>query len=100
LSHTHTLGVRLRRRESLNAALVWRSCVHELPILEGALIPVLALLVAWAAGVGVADAVSAALWVTVASIVVLKWLPRGAHEDEGSSFRRAPAPRWGSRSSR
>ena len=48
--YTHALGERLQRRESLNATLLWRSCIHELPVMEGALIPVLVLLVAWATG--------------------------------------------------
>jgi hypothetical protein len=46
--------------------------VHELPILEGGLIPVLALLVGWAAGASVTDGVTAAVWATVATIVGLE----------------------------
>jgi hypothetical protein len=70
--YADTLGVRLGRRSQLNAELLWRSCLHEVPILEGALIPIVALLVAWAAGFAVASGVTAALWATVASIVVLE----------------------------
>jgi hypothetical protein len=75
--YAHTLGTRLRQREPLDAALVWRSCVHELPLLEGALLPVVALLVAWAAGFAVTSGVTAALWATVASIVVLEVIAGG-----------------------
>jgi hypothetical protein len=79
--YTHTLGVRLTRRERLNASLIWHGCVHELPILEGALVPVLALLVMWAAGVTVSSGVTVALWAAVAGIVVLEvtagWRARG-----------------------
>jgi hypothetical protein len=75
--YAHTLGTRLRKREPLNATLVWRSCVHELPLLEGALVPVVALLVAWAAGFAVTSGVTAALWATVASIVVLEVIAGG-----------------------
>jgi MFS family permease len=79
--YADTLGSRLGRRRRLDAALLWRSCVHELPILEGALIPTVALLVAWAAGFAVTSGVTAALWATVASIVVLElaagWRSRG-----------------------
>jgi hypothetical protein len=78
--YTHTLGLRLSRRERLNVKLICRSCVHELPIIEGALIPVLALLVAWAAGATVASAVTAALWAAAGSIVTFEvvagWLTR------------------------
>ncbi len=78
--YTHTLGLRLKTREPLNVRLILRSCVHELPIIEGALIPVLALLVAWAAGATVASAVTAALWAAAVSIVLLEiaagWLAR------------------------
>lgn len=79
--YAHTLGMRLRSGEPLGASLVWRTCVHELPILEGAVVPVLALLVAWAAGFGVSSGVTAALFVTVVVIVVLElvagWRSRG-----------------------
>jgi hypothetical protein len=81
--YTHSLGDRLRAREPLNAALVWHSCVHELPVLEGALIPVLALILAWAVGAPVTSGASAALWAAAASIVVLEvaagWRSRGQH---------------------
>ncbi len=70
--YTHTLGERLLTNEPLNATLVWRTCAHELPIIEGALIPVLALLVAWAWGAPVTTAVTVALWVAAATIVALE----------------------------
>jgi hypothetical protein len=70
--YTHTLGERLQRRESLNARLLWRSCVHELPVIEGALIPVLVLLATWATGFTVDRGATAALWTAAASIVVLE----------------------------
>jgi hypothetical protein len=70
--YTHTLGVRLQGGESLSTGLIWRSCVHELPILEGALIPVLALLLTWAAGFTVTSGATVALWAAAASLVVLE----------------------------
>jgi hypothetical protein len=70
--YTRTLGQRLQKRESLNMKVLWHSCVHELPIIEGAFVPVLALLVAWAAGSTVATGVNIALWTVVASIVILE----------------------------
>ena len=70
--YAHTLGERLQRREHLHMKLLWRSCVHELPTVEGALIPVLVLLITWAAGVTITSGVNAALWATAATIVVLE----------------------------
>jgi hypothetical protein len=41
------LAIRLQRREQVSLRLIWRSGLHELSTIEGGLIPVLALLVAW-----------------------------------------------------
>jgi hypothetical protein len=71
--YTHTLGARLKTAEPLNRTLFWRSCVHELPIIEGAFVPVLALLVAWIAGASVTSGVTAAMWTAAISIVVLEF---------------------------
>jgi hypothetical protein len=98
--YTHSLGDRMRAREPLNTALVWHSCVHELPVLEGALIPVLALILAWAVGAPVASGASAALWAAAASISSWRSRPGGAREDNTDScFKWAQAQRSGSRSS-
>lgn len=70
--YTHTLGIRLRTRGRLTKTLFWHSCAYELAILEGAMIPVLALLVAWAAGATVTTGVTVALWATAVSIVTLE----------------------------
>jgi prepilin signal peptidase PulO-like enzyme (type II secretory pathway) len=71
--YTYTLGTRLRTGEPLSAAVFWRSLVHELPIVEGALVPLLVLLGAWAAGASVATGVGIATWATAVSIVVLEF---------------------------
>jgi hypothetical protein len=70
--YAHILGVRLQKREPLNAHLLWRTCIYEMPVIEGALIPVVALLGAWAAGLAVGGGVTAALWAAAATIVVLE----------------------------
>jgi hypothetical protein len=70
--YTYALGVRLERREPLNPGLLWRSCLHELPIIEGALVPGLVLLITWAAGLTVASGATAALWTAAGTIVVLE----------------------------
>jgi hypothetical protein len=71
--YTYTLGTRLRTGEPLSAGVFWRSCVHELPIVEGALLPLLALLAAWAAGASVSTGVSIATWTAAVSIVILEF---------------------------
>jgi hypothetical protein len=70
--YTHTLGIRLRTKGRLSLRLLWRSCAHELAIVEGAFVPVLALLIAWVAGATVTSGVTVALWVTVVSLVTLE----------------------------
>ncbi len=70
--YAHTVGVRLQSNEPLRGALLWRTFVYEVPIIEGATIPLLVLLIAWAAGATASSAVSAALWTTVGVIVTLE----------------------------
>ncbi len=70
--YAHTLGARLRTREPLDLTLMWRSCLYELPVIEGACVPVLVLLVAWAAGASITTGVTAAVWATAISIVALE----------------------------
>ncbi len=70
--YAHTLGVRLQRGEALDWRIMWRGCVYELPILEGALVPFLVLIIAWAAGLPVARGVKMALWAAAATVVVLE----------------------------
>ena len=70
--YTYVLGTRLRTRAPLTAAVIWRSCIYELPLIEGALVPLLVLVIAWAAGAGVASGVTAAIWTAAVSLVVLE----------------------------
>jgi hypothetical protein len=99
--YTYNLGGRLQMRESVNPWTVWRSCVHELPLIEGAVIPVVVLLVAWAAGASVTGGVTLAVWATAVTIVVLEvaagW--RARLRPRACGFRPPPARSWGWRSS-
>jgi hypothetical protein len=72
--YAHFLGERLRAREPLTAKLLWHSCLHELPILQGAIVPVFALLVAWILGATSTEGTTAALWTTAVTIVTLEVL--------------------------
>ncbi len=70
--YTHTLGARLQTREPLTKTLFWHGCLHELPIIEGAVVPVLVLLIAWVAGAAVTTGITAALWTVALGIVTLE----------------------------
>ncbi|HKR98212.1 MAG TPA: hypothetical protein VJU79_01735 [Candidatus Dormibacteraeota bacterium] len=70
--YAHELGIRLQRREQVNLRLIWHSFVHELTIVEGGLIPVVVLLIAWAAGARVTVGVTAAVWTTAATVIALE----------------------------
>jgi hypothetical protein len=70
--YAHDLGERLQRRELVNVRQVWRSCVHELTIVEGGFIPVAAALVAWAVGARVTKGVTVAVWTAAVGVIVLE----------------------------
>lgn len=70
--YTHILGVRLRTQEPLARALIKRSLVHELPVIEGGVAPVVVLVFAWATGTSVNDGVRAAVFATAISIIALE----------------------------
>ncbi|MBV9917568.1 MAG: hypothetical protein JO153_13775 [Solirubrobacterales bacterium] len=70
--YAHLLGDRLKKQESLNLALVRRMCLYELPIIEGALVPLVALLVAWAAGASLTTGIRVAVWTMVGTVVALE----------------------------
>lgn len=70
--YTHVLSVRLQTRETLGRGLMWRSAVHELPVVEGAIVQVLVLLVSWVTGVSLATGVKATAAAMVVSIVGLE----------------------------
>jgi hypothetical protein len=72
--YTYTLGVRLRTGEPLSTSVFLRSCLHELPILEGALLPLVVILVSWAAGASVNTAVTIATWTVAVTILFLEFL--------------------------
>lgn len=70
--YAYNLAARLRTRDSVNRGLFWRSCVHELTVIEGGFIPVLVVLVYWIAGASVTRGVTAAVGATAITIVVLE----------------------------
>lgn len=68
-AYSNVLGRRLLTHERLAATALWAALVEEWPLVQGAGIPLGALVVVWAAGATQATAVSVALWTAVASVI-------------------------------
>ncbi len=84
--YTHVLGVRLRTQEPLGPTLIRRSVVHEFPIIEGAVIPVVVLVVAWATGASLTRGVRVAVFATAISIVLLEIVAGSRARPRGSAI--------------
>jgi hypothetical protein len=76
LAHSYStiLGRRLSYQEHLTPGALARALGHEWSIVRGASIPLLALLVAWAAGASETTGVDAAVWAAVACLVIFELL--------------------------
>ena len=61
--YANELAIRVQTREHVNL---------KLSVIEGGLVPILALLVAWASGAGVRAGVTAAVWTTAATLIALE----------------------------
>jgi hypothetical protein len=73
-SYSTVLGRRLSKQEHLTAGALARALGHDWSIIRGACIPLLTLLVAWAAGASETTAVDAAVWAAIASLVLFELL--------------------------
>jgi hypothetical protein len=71
-AYAHTLGERLDSQTPLTAAGFLRSLLHDLAIVRGASIPVLALLISSAFGASLATAVLLALWTSALAVVAFE----------------------------
>ncbi len=71
-SYAESAARRMDRGTRINAKELTGSMVHEAPILAGAAIPLLSLLVWWAAGGRLANAVGAAIWTAAGAIVLFE----------------------------
>ena len=71
-SYAEFTGERLERAEPLRFAALGRTMLHEVSILAGAAIPLLALLIWWAAGASLGSAVTAAVWVSAAITALIE----------------------------
>lgn len=73
-SYSMTLGRRLSRQERLTVGALARALGREWSIVRGASLPLLALLIAWAAGASETTGVNAAVWVAIVSLIVFELL--------------------------
>jgi hypothetical protein len=71
-SYARSVGTRLQDEEPLSLDGFRKSLVHELPILGGACVPLLALVIFGLAGAKLNTAVTAAVWTTAIVIVLLE----------------------------
>lgn len=76
LAHAYSLalGLRIESSRSLSLHSLREGLLSSASVLEGALIPLLALLVAWAAGASSQLAIDLALWSSIATLVALELL--------------------------
>jgi hypothetical protein len=71
-AYSETLGRRLATPGRLTLGALWRALRYEWAIVEGAAVPLLVLVVAWAAGASQETAVTAALWSAVACVIIFE----------------------------
>jgi hypothetical protein len=74
LAHAYAglLGRRLALQESLNTRTLMRALAHDWPIMRGAALPLLALIIAWATDAALQSGVTAALWSAIASLIAFE----------------------------
>lgn len=73
-SYSTALGRRLSDEERLTMGALARALGHDWSIMRGAAIPLLTLLIAWAAGASEATGINAAVWAAVVSLIVFELL--------------------------
>ncbi len=71
-AYSAVLGHRLATRDRLRPSTLVHGLAEESPILSGAAVPLLALLIAWATGASQETGVTAALWTAVVSLVAFE----------------------------
>lgn len=74
LAHSYAtlMGRRIEGRERLQLRTIGQTAGHELPILTGAMLPLLAVLISWAAGARLTVAVSVGIWISVAMLLLIE----------------------------
>ncbi|HTU85781.1 MAG TPA: hypothetical protein VMF57_09425 [Solirubrobacteraceae bacterium] len=88
LAHSYAASAsgRLRDGDPLTLEGLVHTMAGELPILAGAALPLLALLLAWATGAQLAAAVTAAIWTSAGTILVIEVVAGMRAEQSGRKF--------------
>lgn len=88
LAHAYAgvLGTRLKTGQRLTAGTLLAALAHDWPLLRGAAIPLLALVLSAALGAGRATAVSAAVWASAASIVAFEGIAAVRSHSQGGEL--------------
>ncbi len=71
-SYADVLGLRLSKQRLISWEELWQTFVQDWSIVRGASAPLLALLVAWAAGASQETAVTVGVWTAVAGLIVFE----------------------------
>ena len=85
-SYAETLGERLERETPLTVSAVLRSLVRDRAIIRGAVIPIVALLVASALGASLSTAVLVAVWTSAATVIAFEVLAGVRAELKGTEL--------------
>jgi hypothetical protein len=72
ITYAELTGERIRDDEPFKPAAFVQAAGQQLPVVYGALGPLLVLVVCWAVGVGLPDGVSVAIWTSVAMIIAIE----------------------------
>jgi hypothetical protein len=73
-SYASVLGGRLAGEETLTIAALTRALAHDWALVRGALVPLIALAISWAAGAAQESAVTVALWSAIVSLIAFELL--------------------------
>ncbi|MGA7705289.1 MAG: hypothetical protein WB998_10385 [Solirubrobacteraceae bacterium] len=71
-AYADVLGLRLAEQRRVSWAELWHTFVQDWSIVRGAALPLLALVVAWAAGASQTTAVTLGVWAVVASLIAFE----------------------------
>ncbi len=74
LAHSYAtlMGRRIEGHERLQLRTIGQTAAHELPILTGAMLPLLTVLISWAAGARLTVAVSVGIWTSVSMLLLIE----------------------------
>jgi hypothetical protein len=71
-SYAELVERRLEQEAKLTLEFALDTLMHELPILLGASVPLVTVLISWGTGAGLSSAVSAAVWTSAAIVVAIE----------------------------